>query len=441
MESFNIWTTGCQMNKADSERLSSGLEQLGLRHINDTKSADIVIANTCVVRQSSEDKASGFIDSFKSYKRANPEKLFAVMGCMVGPDNKNLKERFPHVDLFMRPQQFEPLIENVANRLNMDIESCIKNLTPVRPQISAYVPIIHGCDKFCSFCIIPYRRGREKSRTIEELTRECQLLVDRGVREITLLGQNVDSYGHDFAQKKSLADLLYAINEIPNLLRIRFLTSHPNDMSPDIIEAVDTLPKVCEHFNLPFQAGDDRILEIMRRGYTNDQYRRLVQSIRNQIPNVSITTDLIVGFCSETDAEFTKSYEMVQDLNFDKVHVSPYSTRKGTIADRKLEDNVPQVEKKERVRKIEELQKDVAIRNNQRLLGTTVEVLVETKNKGKWQGRTRTDKLVFFEHHDDFTGQLVNVYISSTGPWSLKGELSNTSNTTASETTFPIVLT
>ena len=428
------------MNKADSERLSSGLQQLGLQNITDTKSADIVIANTCVVRQSSEDKASGFIDSFKSYKRMNPEKLFAVMGCMVGPDDTNLKKRFPHVDLFMRPQQFEPLIEAVANRLNRDVESCIKNLTPVRPQISAYVPIIHGCDKFCSFCIIPYRRGREKSRTIIELTSECELLVTRGVREITLLGQNVDSYGHDFAQKKSLADLLHAINEIPKLQRIRFLTSHPNDMSSDIIDAVATLPKVCEHFNLPFQAGDDRILEVMRRGYTNDQYRRLVESIRNKIPGVSITTDLIVGFCSETDAEFAMSYEMVRDMEFDKVHVSPYSTRKGTIADRKLQDNVPQIEKKERVKRIEELQKEIAIRNNQRLLTKTVEVLVETKNKGKWQGRTRTDKLVFFEHSSDLTGQLVNVYISSTGPWSLQGELKNKPDLVSEKNTFPLIM-
>ena len=429
------------MNKADSERLASGLEQLGLDQVTDIKTADVVIANTCVVRQSSEDKAAGFIDSFKSYKRTNPEIVLAVMGCMVGPDSTNLKQRFPHVDLFMRPQEFEPLIETVANRLDKDIDSCIKNLTPVKPQISAYVPIIHGCDKFCSFCIIPYRRGREKSRTIEELVYECELLSTRGVQEVILLGQNVDSYGHDFPTKKSLADLLHAINDIPTLQRIRFLTSHPNDMSPEIIDAVASLPKVCEHFNLPFQAGDDRILGVMRRGYTNSQYRKLVESIRKKIPCVSITTDLIVGFCSETDDEFNLSYQMVRDMEFDKVHISPYSTRKGTIAERKLRDDVPLTVKKHRVREIEELQKAISTKNNERLLLTDVEVLVETKNKGKWQGRTRTDKLVFFEHQSNLTGQTVNIHISATGPWSLQGEISNIKNLPIQPDQMPVPVT
>ena len=287
--------------------------------------------------------------------------------------------------------------------------------------MTAYVPIIHGCDKFCTFCIIPYHHGREVSRTIEDIAHEVELLAARGVKEVTLLGQNVDSYGHDLAGTPDLADLLAAVNDVDGLMRVRFLTSHPNDMSQRIIEAVASLDKVCEHINLPFQAGDDQVLQVMRRGYTNDDYRRLVGRIRATVPNVSISTDLIVGFPGESEAAFQHSVEMLEDIRFDKVHAAAYSTRPGTIAARKLEDDVPQEGKKRRLETIERLQEEIASRINARLQDTTTAVLVEGREKGKWKGRNRNDKLVFFEDDRDLLGKTVDVRIQKTSPWSLQG--------------------
>jgi tRNA-2-methylthio-N6-dimethylallyladenosine synthase len=283
------------------------------------------------------------------------------------------------------------------------------------------VPIIHGCDKFCAFCIVPYRRGREVSRPIPEILREVELLVERGVKEVTLLGQNVDSYGHDLPGRPDLADLLERLNEVEGLVRIRFLTSHPSDMSGRIIRAVAELEKVCEHINLPVQAGDDEVLRRMRRGYTRDEYRRLIERIREEVPGVSLSTDVIVGFPGETEEQFQRTVELIREIRFDKVHTAAYSPRPGTIAWRKMPDDVPQEEKERRLRTLEELQERIARENNERLLGQTVEVLVDSRHKGKWQGRTRTDKLVFFEDGADRLGQLVRVRIERAGPWSLQG--------------------
>ena len=285
MQNYYIWTIGCQMNVADSERLESGLEQMGLGKAAHAQDADVVVLNSCVVRQSAEDKVVGMLGHLKPLKQQNREKVIALMGCMVGPKTDTLQERFPQVDVFMRPQQFDPLIDLLGDRLGIDPEGCIGPLT-AKPNVTAYIPIIHGCDKFCSFCIIPYRRGREVSRTIADIVRETELLADRGVREVTLLGQNVDSYGHDLDGDVDLADLLASVHDVERIERIRFLTSHPNDMSDHIIGAVADLPKVCEHVNLPFQAGDDEVLAQMRRQYTNGDYRRLIDKIRNRIPNV-----------------------------------------------------------------------------------------------------------------------------------------------------------
>ena len=297
MHSYHIWTIGCQMNKADSERLENALGQMGLSKNESPDDADVIVLNSCVVRQSAEDKVVGMLSRLKPLKRRDPDKVVALMGCMVGPKTTPLEDRFPYVDVFMRPQQYEPLIDLLGERMGIDTEGCIGPLT-ARADVTTYVPIIHGCDKFCSFCIIPYRRGREVSRPVEDIVRETQLLAHRGVKEVTLLGQNVDSYGHDLPGRPDLGDLLGAVNDVDGLDRIRFLTSHPNDMSDHIIDAVAGLDKVCEHINLPFQAGDDEILAKMRRGYTNEEYRRLVDEIRSRIPNVSMSTDLIVVFAA-----------------------------------------------------------------------------------------------------------------------------------------------
>ena len=420
MQTYHIWTTGCQMNKADSERLGSALGQLGLSEIESKEDADVVILNTCVVRQNAEDKAVGTLTSLKPQKIADENKVFALMGCMVGPDSTPLQKRFPYVDVFMRPQDYKPLIDLVSERLNVDPDGCVGPLSAT-PAISTHIPIIHGCDKFCSFCIIPYRRGRELSRTIGDIVNETEMLVRRGVKEITLLGQNVDSYGHDLPGSINLADLLIAVNEVKELERIRFLTSHPNDMDDRIIDAVNGLDKVCEHINLPFQAGDDKILEQMRRGYTNSEYRNLIEKIRARIPGVSLSTDLIVGFCGESDKQFENTLKMIKDVKFDKIHSAAYSDRPGTIAHRKMVDDVPEDVKKERLKIINSEQENIATELNDKFKGRCEEVLVEDTKKGRWFGRNRNDKLVFFDSEETFAGEVVKVNIEDTSPWFLEG--------------------
>ena len=415
------------MNKADSDRLCSALDQLGLPPSSSRTEADIVVLNTCVVRQNAEDKAVGTLTSLKPNKEANPEKIIALMGCMVGPKTEPLERRFPFVDVFMRPQQYDPLIDLLSERLGVDPEGCIGPLSAA-PSVSTFIPIIHGCDKFCSFCIIPYRRGRETSREISEIVYESEMVVARGVKEVTLLGQNVDSYGHDLSGSVNLSNLLAAVNEVKGIERIRFLTSHPNDMDDSIIDAVGGLDKVCEHINLPFQAGDDDILQSMRRGYTNYEYRKIIDKIRCKVPGVSLSTDLIVGFCGETDQQFESTLQLVRDIKFDKVHSAAYSTRKGTIADRKMIDNVPEEIKKDRLRQINDEQEGISTKINSRVLGECHEVLVEGTKDGRWFGRNRNDKLVVFDSAETEKGDMTIVKIEETSPWFLQGSLYNTKN-------------
>ena len=409
------------MNKADSDRLGSALEQLGLQEVAEARDADVVVLNSCVVRQSAEDKVANNLFQMRPVKKQRPEQVLALMGCMVGPKADDLQRRFPHVDLFMRPQQYEPLLELVGERLSVDWEGCVGSLAPLHPEVTSYVPIIHGCDLMCTFCIIPYRRGRQVSRPVDEVVREVSLLSERGVKEVTVLGQTVDAYGHDLEDRPDLADLLTRLNDVPGLERIRFLTSHPSYMSQRIVEAVADLPKVCEHINLPVQAGDDEVLQRMRRPYTSQEYRELVSGIRETVPGVSMSTDLIVGFPGETEEQYQQSVSLLEELRFDKVHCAAYSTRPGTIADRSMPDDVPQEEKTRRMKAVDELQEGIASEINARYLGDTVEVLVDGRKRGKWQGRTRTDKLVFFPDDADRLGQLVNVQIEKAGPWSLQG--------------------
>ena len=417
-----------QLVAADSDSTQQQLiaEKYGIRvfdvNYDAAKDADVIVLNSCVVRQSAEDRAVGMLTSLKPLKQRDPSKIIALMGCMVGPKTEALENKFPYADLFMRPQQFEPLIELLGERMGIDPDGCIGPLV-AKPDVTAYIPISHGCDKMCSFCIIPYRRGRDVSRDIDDIVREVELLVARGVKEVTLLGQNVDSYGHDLTGQPDLSDLLTRINDIESLQRIRFLTSHPNDMTERIINSVSSLDKVCEHFNLPFQAGDDEILTRMRRGYTNEEYRKLVDTIRELVPNVSISTDIIVGFSGESESQFEKTLELVRDIKFDKVHVAAYSTRPGTIASRTMEDDVSHEDKQLRLKAIETLQEEVVRNINSRLSNENIEILVEGQKRGKWYGRNRNDKLVFFESADDRTGEMLDVRVKKTGPWSLQGTL------------------
>lgn len=440
MDTFHIWTIGCQMNKADSERLGSALEQLGLRPAADAKTADVIVLNSCVVRQGAEDKVAGNLWRVNPLKKSRPDRVLALMGCMVGPQTAELEKRFPQVDLFMRPQQFAPLLELIGQRKGLDWEGCVGSLAPAHPAVTCYIPIIHGCDLMCSFCIIPYRRGRQVSRPVDEIVAEAELLTQRGVREVTVLGQTVDAYGYDLPDKPDLSLLLTRLNAIDGLERIRFLTSHPSYMDDRIIQAVADLPKVCEHINLPVQAGDDEVLRRMRRPYTRDDYRELAGRIRDTIPGVSLSTDLIVGFPGETEEQYQRSVALVAELRFDKVHCAAYSPRPGTIAHRNLPDDVPDEEKQRRLQELDALQENLLRETNAALVGQTVETLVEGRKRGKWQGRTRTDKLVFFADDNaaadnggsggngggndgggDYLGQLVNVAITQAGPWSLQG--------------------
>ena len=432
MATYNLWTAGCQMNKADSERLASGLEQLGLESCATPEKADVVVLNTCVVRQSAEDTATGLLGRLKPIKHAHPDRVVAVMGCMVGPKQDDLRRRFPQVDVWARPQQFTPILEFAAARSGADMEGCLESLVPARPGVTAFVPIVHGCDKFCTFCIIPYRRGRETSRTSEDIVREVSLLVQRGVREVTLLGQNVDSYGQDLYPRLDLADLMYDVNEIEGLERIRFLTSHPNDMSRRIIQAVADLPKVCESVNLPVQAGDDAILADMRRSYTRGQYLEKVQEVRETIPGVTLTTDLIVGFPAETEEQFQSSLDMLEMVRFDKVHSAAYSERPGTVASKRLPDDIDRQEKKSRLADVNELQEHIQTELNRNLEGKKFDVLVDGRTRGKLQGRTRGDKIVYLEGRDSMVGQTKKVEITESSPWSLRGEFVEASKMVAS---------
>jgi len=418
MPKYYIWTIGCQMNKAESERLGSYLEQMGYQSTATAEEADFILLNSCVVRQSAENRVINKLNALKSTKKSRPETALAVTGCLVNSHTDQLKQRFPHVDYFFKPGDYPTWLEKQAQL----------PVLPRHPSPATYIPISQGCNNFCAYCIIPYRRGRERSRPIAEIVDEVKELVPRGVKEVTLLGQNVDSYGHDLPDQPDLAALLNELNTIEGLARIRFLTNHPKDMSPRLIDAIASLDKVCEQINLPIQSGDNDILKAMRRGYTVEEYRQLVRQIRDKVAGIALSTDVIVGFPSEREEQFQHTFNLLSELRFDMVHVAAYSPRSGTIAARELEDNIPPDEKKERLLKVEQLQKRIATEINARLLGRTVEVLVESRNKGKWQGRTKTDKLVFFSDNKDYRGQLVKIRIDKTSPWSLQGKIENNSN-------------
>ena len=416
------------MNVADSERVSAGMSAMGLRHEQEIDVADVVILNTCVVRQSAEDTATGLLGKLKSVKRKNPHLTLAVMGCMVGPDKSNLERRFPQVDVWARPQEFEPIVQAVALKHGYeypDSDGCLTSVVPDTPKVATFVPITHGCDKFCSFCIIPYRRGRETSRTVDELVNEVNRLVDRGVKEVTLLGQNVDSYGQDLAERRDLADLFHAMNDVDGIERIRFLTSHPNDMSKRIIMAIRDTSKVCEVVNLPFQAGDDIVLANMRRGYTRNQFLEKIDEVRETIGGeITLTTDVIVGFPGESERQFLQTIDILLRVRFDKVHSAIYSERPGTLASRSLPDTVDASEKRRRHQYLDEVQQNIQTEINASLVGSVAEVLVEGEKRGRLYGRSRLDKLVYLDQVGEgiaTIGETIGVQIVDSTAFSLVG--------------------
>ena len=414
MPKYHIWTIGCQMNKAESERLASRFEKMGYEAVKSIAEADLIVLNSCVVRQSAEDRVINKLHDLKHLKKERPDITLALTGCLVDSDTSRLRQSFPHIDYYFRAGEPAPWLEKA------DAPSL-----PDRPAPSVYVPISQGCDNFCSYCIVPYRRGRERSRPMEEIVCEVKELARRGAKEVILLGQNVDSYGRDLEGKPALADLLTRLNEIEGLARLRFLTNHPKDMSQKLIKTIAGLDKVCEQINLPVQAGSNEILRAMKRGYTVAQYRRLVTQIRENIPGVAISTDIIVGFPGESESQFRQTLDLLSAVKFDTVHVAAYSPRTGTAAARDYADDIPPAEKKVRLGKVEELQEQVQAEINARLMDGIVGILVEGRNKGKWYGRTRTDKLVFFSSGKEYAGQLVNIKIEKTSPWSLQGKIAS----------------
>jgi len=425
MNTYYLWTIGCQMNYADSWQLEQELRRLGYRAASRAERADLVVLNTCVVRQHAEDKCLGRLTSLVGWKRSRPGRILAVMGCLVG-ELDPLKRAYPHVDLFLKPSDYMGLIHYLCDHDLLPQEHLPVDDEPV--PVSMSVPISYGCDHHCTYCIVRLRRGPERSRPMAELVSEVESLVRRGVREVTLLGQNVDSYGHDLEpdpvlqRSPHLADLLVAVQKVDGLLRVRFLTSHPADMRPEVIQAVADLPAVCPHFEIPIQAGDDLVLQRMGRGYTVAQYCDLVAHIRERIPQCSIATDIIVGFPGESDAQFRATYRLLEELRFDAVHVAAYSERPGTPAAR-LPDDVPAAEKERRRQAVDTLQARIVAEINAQLMGKTVEVLVEERRKGRWGGRTPTNKLVFApDTGRDLRGRLVPVRVTWSGPWSLIGE-------------------
>lgn len=486
---YHIWTVGCQMNQADSQRIQTLLEEMGWEETS-MEQANLVVLNTCSVRRAPEEKAHNQLAQLKHAKKQRSDLLVALMGCMIGNQKTidELGKRYPHVDLFMKVEQadilprfleerwtpisgagcldieFMPNEEPVSSVSSVPSEPILPTfatstvrvgkhsvlpmaitpkpgeriahyptkIEPAKASPTAWLPIVLGCNKVCTYCIVPYRRGRERSRPIDELMVEARALVAKGAKELTLLGQTVEAYGLDLPDKPDLADLMTNLSEIAGLERIRFMTSYPRHMTDSMIERMAHLPKVCEHLNIPVQAGDDETLKRMKRGYSVAEYSERIERVRELWPNISLSTDVIVGFCGETEEEFQHTLDLLEKIRFDVVHVAAYSVRPGTVAAR-WEDNVPLVEKKRRLHAVEELQAKIALELNQQSLEGVEEVLVEEINyshgRQQWKGRNRTNKLVFFPNPDEGErdpwniqpGDLVNVRIERVTPWSLQG--------------------
>lgn len=441
---FAFWVIGCQMNVADSERLARVLTEQGHVQVPDTAGADLVVLMSCSVRQTAEDRLWGQLREVAQLKSARDSLVVAASGCVSDGDVEGFLHRAPVVDVYVDPRQPESLVEWLADRGladppdfgDLDLGALVPrqgldHTAVALHGVSRHVPAVYGCNYRCTYCIVPYTRGPQISRPVDEIRREVEWLVQgEGAREVTVLGQTVDAYGEDLPEQPRLSHLLECLDRIEGLERVRFLTSHPNHMTLDLIDAVRELPHVCEHINLPFQAGDNDVLRRMARRYRSEDYRALIGTIRERVPDVSLSTDVIVGFPGETEAQFEHTLTMLRDIEFDVVHVAMYSPRRGTPAPEVWPDDVPPAEKKRRRRAVEDTQREIAFRRNQALVGEVAEVLVEGPSQRRkdqrsttkrWGGRTRTNKLVFFPHDGNPTGELAPVRITQAAPWYLDG--------------------
>lgn len=422
-------TYGCQMNVYDSDVLKSILMNHAYSIIKSPEDADVIVVNTCSVRERAEKRALGRIKELKQYKLSNLDLKIAVIGCMAQRMGANLLKELPFVDLVLGTERlFELDIYLGKLEGNQIVDTTMDGRLPDEAipksdsKYSAFVAISRGCDNFCSYCIVPYVRGREKHRPTKQIIDEVQKLAQKGYEEVTLLGQNVNSYKDGACD---FADLLQMINDNTEIDWIRFMTSHPKDLSSKLIDRISNLSKVCEHLHLPLQSGSDIILQRMNRNYTASDYLNLVQQIREKVRDLCLTTDVIVGFPGESPSDFQKTLDLVEKIGFDAAFTFRYSPREGTRAT-KFEDDVPEKEKIKRLEILIGLQKEISQKQNQRFVGKELEVLIDgysKKDKAKLKGKTRTNKTVVLDKKEDFLGSFKQVKIISANPWTLFGQL------------------
>lgn len=438
MKGFFLKTMGCQMNDHDSEVITGILLSLGYEPTETVEEADLILYNTCCVRENPERKVYGHIAAFRRLKEKNPRLIIGICGCM--PQQKQelqqMLKRLPHVDLIFGTHNIHRLPElldraasgekvvEIWDEGQYDEGQDFREDLPVQRSdgLKAFVNVIYGCTNFCTYCIVPYVRGKEHSRTPEKIKEDVLGLAADGYKEITLLGQNVNAYGKDLSEETSFSSLLTDLNSIEGLARIRFTTSHPRDMGPDLIRALAELDKVCEHLHLPVQAGSTRLLKRMNRGYTREYYLDLVEQVRKAVPGISLTTDLIVGFPGETDQDFQDTLSLVKEVGFDSAFTFIYSPREGTPAAR-LPDQIPEELKKERIYELIEVQNAISDAHMQRLVATQQELLIEGRSKDGLIGRTRTNRQVHVEGPDHLVGSLVWAEIIEASTWSLHGRI------------------
>jgi len=426
---LKLLTYGCQMNVADSERMAGLLKKIGYSMTDDPDAADLILINTCCVRATAEDKVFGQIGRFKTLKRQKPSLILGVAGCMAQKEGENLIKRAPHVDFVLGTGQSSE-VARVVQSLERERKHFVDTsnvsgeipaeVFPLRGgQFSTFVPIMYGCNNFCTYCIVPYVRGRERSRKPEEIFSEVKQAVAEGFKEITLLGQNVNSYSGGM----TFAELLTAVDKISGVERLRFMTSHPKDLSDELIAAIANGKNICEHIHLPVQYGSDKILKRMNRVYTVEKYLRLVEKIRAAIPDVSLTTDLIVGFPGETDEDFSETLDFLRAVKFDAAFTFIYSKRSGTPA-ATFENQIDDETKHRRLDELMKVQNEISLEKNFALVDSIVEVLVEGASKTDekiFTGRTRSNKIVLFEHGNERAGDLIDVKITQAQTWLLKG--------------------
>ncbi len=424
-QKFYIDTFGCQMNLHDSEKITGVMNDYGYILTNDPKDADLIIYNTCSIRQKAEQKFYSELGRVKSFKKRKPGLQIAVAGCIAQQQGKEIFRRAPHVDFVFGPQNIHLLPDLIGNRQKISADQdnpfiAEHDLPAVRNSgCRAWVSIMFGCDNFCSYCVVPYTRGRERSRPSGNILREIKGLVDKGVKEVTLLGQNVNSYMSD----TDFPGLLRMANSIDGIERIRFVTSHPRDLSDGLMSAISELEKICESLHLPMQTGSTRVLGLMNRGYTYNEYREKVDKLRSLVPGISITTDIIAGFPGETEGDHKETVDALKDIEFDGIFAFKYSVRPGTVASG-MEDHLNEQTKSERLAEILDLQDTITLKINSKIKDTLQEVLVEgpsETDKSMLTGRTRTHKVVNFKGDNSLTGNIINLWIKEVRKHSLTG--------------------